>query len=116
MEENYSEILHPIEKEILYHISPNSKFITFDDLKELVDLNKYQDKLTQSGLDQLRRGLEWLRHKNFIKIESILSNVTISLDEYGLKSLEIGLPERRLVNAIIEGNNTLSDILEKKNP
>ena len=114
MEENYSEILHPIEKEILHHVSSDSKFMTFDDLKELVDLNKYQDKLTQSGLDQLRRGIEWLRHKNFIKIKSIPTNVTISLDEYGLKSLEIGLPERRLVNAIIEGNNNLSTILEKK--
>ncbi|MGD1835267.1 MAG: phenylalanine--tRNA ligase subunit alpha [Nitrososphaeraceae archaeon] len=114
MDENYSEILHPIEKEILSHISLDSKFIAFDDLKEQVDLNKYQDKLTQSGIDQLRRGLEWLKHKNFIKIEYIPSNVIISLDEYGLKSIDIGLPERRLVNAIINGYDQLSIILEKK--
>jgi phenylalanyl-tRNA synthetase alpha chain len=81
-----SQVLHPIEHKIIKTLkqTPN---ITPDELT----------KNTQLSIDQIRRGLEWLKYKNLIEIqESEL--LFASLGKNGKESLEKGLPERRLVN------------------
>ena len=80
--------LHPIEKKILHHIA------TLGSLS-LVELAK------KSGLtvDQVRRGVERLKFKNFVRVTHHFS-IIYELDERGKSALVRGLPERRLVSAI----------------
>ena len=81
-----SQVLHPIEHKIIKTLKQTSN-ITPDELA----------KNTQLSIDQVRRGLEWLKYKNLIEIqESEL--LFASLGKNGKESLEKGLPERRLVN------------------
>ena len=94
------EELHPIEKKIISSINSFSE-ISITDLVELSTLT----------LDQIRRGLEWLKYKNIIK--SNKTSTLISLDEIGRNAIERGLPERRLVKAVRDGNITIRTILEK---
>jgi phenylalanyl-tRNA synthetase alpha chain len=94
------EDLHPIEQKIISSFNSFSE-ISITDLEELSDLT----------LDQIRRGLEWLKYKNIIKSNKTSS--LISLDEIGRNAIEQGLPERRLVNAVRDGNISLRTILEK---
>jgi phenylalanyl-tRNA synthetase alpha chain len=94
------EDLHPIEKKII------SSFNSFSEIS-ITDLVK----LSTLTLDQIRRGLEWLKYKNIIKSNKI--HPFISLDEIGRNAIEHGLPERRLVKAVRDGNITLRTILEK---
>ena len=91
--------LHPIERAIL---------------KALVNRESIAADLiaTSTGLamDQVRRGIEWLKFKNFISvIESSGSNVYLTAE--GALAKTDGLPERRLVNAVKEGKNTTGEIL-----
>ncbi|HEX2487508.1 MAG TPA: phenylalanine--tRNA ligase subunit alpha [Nitrososphaeraceae archaeon] len=92
--------LHPIERKIISSLNPLSQ-ISLTDLIELSALN----------LDQIRRGLEWLKYKNII--ESNKPSTLITLDDLGRNAIEQGLPERRLVRAVRNGNITISTILEK---
>ncbi|HSF28385.1 MAG TPA: phenylalanine--tRNA ligase subunit alpha [Nitrosopumilaceae archaeon] len=81
-----SKVLHPIEHKIIKTLkeTPN---ITYDEIA----------KNTQLAIDQVRRGVEWLKHKNLVAIHE--SEVFFaSLGENGKKAAEKGLPERRLVN------------------
>jgi phenylalanyl-tRNA synthetase alpha chain len=96
---NLSE-LHPIERKIISSLNPLSQ-ISLTNLIELSALN----------LDQIRRGLEWLKYKNII--ESNKPSTLITLDDLGRNAIEQGLPERRLVRAVRNGNVTISTILEK---
>ena len=60
-------------------------------------------------IDQVRRGVEWLKFKNLILLgESSIS--IISLATNGQIAIKSGLPERRLINAIKDGKNTISQI------
>ena len=91
--------LHPIERAII---------------KALVNRESIAADLiaTSTGLamDQVRRGIEWLKFKNFISvIESSGSNVYLTAE--GALAKTDGLPERRLVNAVKEGKNTTGEIL-----
>ena len=95
------EELHPIETKILNSID------TFSE-NSLISL-KEKTNLT---IDQLRRGLEWLKFKNIIEYSK--PSIEFSLDDTGKNSIENGLPERRLVNAIKQGNTTIPKILENK--
>ncbi|MGQ0795726.1 MAG: phenylalanine--tRNA ligase subunit alpha [Nitrosopumilaceae archaeon] len=81
-----SQVLHPIEHKIIKTLkqTPN---ISPDELA----------KNTQLSIDQIRRGLEWLKYKNLIEIQESELLFT-SLGKNGKESLEKGLPERRLVN------------------
>ncbi|MGZ5486644.1 MAG: phenylalanine--tRNA ligase subunit alpha, partial [Nitrososphaeraceae archaeon] len=94
------EELHPIETKIISSINTFSE-ISLSNLIELTDLT----------LDQLRRGLEWLKFKNIIEVEK--TSTLISLDELGRNAIKHGLPERSLVKAIRDGNTTFPAILEK---
>ncbi|MGI0041925.1 MAG: phenylalanine--tRNA ligase subunit alpha, partial [Nitrosopumilaceae archaeon] len=81
-----SKVLHPIEHKIIKTLkeTPN---ITHEDLA----------KNAQLTIDQVRRGVEWLKYKNLVEVHE--SEVFFaSLGENGKNAAEKGLPERRLVN------------------
>jgi phenylalanyl-tRNA synthetase alpha chain len=60
--------------------------------------------------DQIRRGIEWLKFKNLISVNEV-STLTVSLDSAGQSATKLGLPERRLVNAVKEGKDTMAAVL-----
>ena len=91
--------LHPIETKILNSI----------DIFTKISLTNLIDK-THLTIDQIRRGLQWLKFKNIIEYSK--PSTLLSLDLLGKSSIEHGLPERRLVNAVKEGNTTITKILE----
>ena len=81
-----SQVLHPIEHKII------------KTLKQTPDITHEEiAKNAQLAIDQVRRGLEWLKYKNLIEIHE--SEVFfVSLGKNGKEALEKGLPERKLVN------------------
>src|SRR5271165_1089305 len=80
--------LHPIEKKILIALS------TVD----WVDLSKLSSP-TGLAIDQLRRGIEWLRSKELISVEE--SDVQLyTLGKEGKAAIKEGLPERRLLELV----------------
>jgi phenylalanyl-tRNA synthetase alpha chain len=91
--------LHPIERTLL---------------KALVSHQPVQaDALsTVTGLtvDQVRRGIEWLKFKNLILVNES-SKSKICLTSEGVQASIAGLPERKLVNAIREGKDTIAIIV-----
>lgn len=96
-----TEELHPIETKILDAID------TFTE----IPLTSLIEK-TNLTIDQIRRGLQWLKFKNIIEYSK--PSTLLTLDISGKSSVEHGLPERRLVTAINEGNTTITKILENK--
>ena len=96
-----TEELHPIETKILDAID------TFTEIPSTSLIEK-----TNLTIDQIRRGLQWLKFKNIIQYSK--PSTLLTLDISGKSSVEHGLPERRLVIAINEGNTTITKILENK--
>jgi len=93
-----SEVLHPIEKKVINFLKekPNSNL---DDIVNGTDLS----------IDQVRRGIEWLRLKGLTDvIES--ENISIILGKNGLDAKEHGLPERKLVKLIESKPKTFEEI------
>ena len=68
---------------------------------------------TNQSIDQVRRGIEWLKFKNLISLNE-RSSIILSLGSNGQNAAVQGLPERRLVNAVKEGRKTFAAILESK--
>jgi phenylalanyl-tRNA synthetase alpha chain len=95
--------LHPIEKKILSILYPlKEKWITDNQLI----------KETELSIDQIRRGVEWLKFKNLILIEDS-SDVKIYLkNKSTLENNDFVLPERKMVNCIKKGNNNIVDIIK----
>jgi phenylalanyl-tRNA synthetase alpha chain len=90
---------HPIERLILKSLS-NS-----DDVRA-------ESLVTSTGLslDQIRRGVEWLKFKNLISIkESSTQRVFLAFE--GMAAAKNGLPERRLTNSLKEGKTTITEVL-----
>lgn len=96
-----TEELHPIETKILDAIDT----FTENSLTTLIEK-------TNLTIDQIRRGLQWLKFKNIIEYSKPANLLTIDIS--GKSSIDHGLPERRLVNAVKEGNTTIAKILENK--
>ena len=93
-----SQILHDIEKKIIDSLQKKSEQ-TPEQLSESTELS----------IDQVRRGIEWLRLKEFANvIES--SKVTVSLGRNGIDSLKNGLPERKLMDLIKDGSKSFEEI------
>jgi phenylalanyl-tRNA synthetase alpha chain len=93
------EVFHPIERSILNSLSNN-------DHVEAHSLGAS----TGLSIDQIRRGIEWLKFKNLVSIdESSTQRVFVASD--GMEAAKKGLPERRLVNSIKEGKVTISEVL-----
>ena len=96
-----SDELHPIEKSILRALAKSGRWMSVEDLVDS----------TNQSIDQVRRGIEWLKFKNLISLKD-RSSVIISLGPNGQKAAVEGLPERRLVNAVRQGSKTPASILE----
>ncbi|MDG6922784.1 MAG: phenylalanine--tRNA ligase subunit alpha [Nitrososphaerota archaeon] len=91
-----SSPLHPIEKTILgsLRVSTDSR-IGLDELVSTSNLS----------IDQVRRGVEWLKAKDLIQTDQ-KEVTTYSLGPEGQTVLKVGLPERKLVNLIKSLSNT----------
>jgi len=90
--------LHDIEKQIskLLQSTPN---LTEEQLA-------HETKLS---MDQIRRGVEWLRQKSLADVRDSTS-ISYSLGKNGLDALKNGLPERRLVNLVKDGPKTFDEV------
>ncbi len=81
-----SQVLHPIEQKILKSLLERQN-LTPEELTEK----------TQLSIDQVRRGIEWLKFKDLIQVNESERNF-VMLGKRGNEALQNGLPERRLVN------------------
>ncbi len=81
-----SQVLHPIEQKILKTLAGNKNLTP----EELADITKL-------SLDQIRRGIEWLKFKNLASVTESEKTV-VTLGKRGSEALQKGLPERQLVN------------------
>ena len=93
-----SQVFHDIEKKILETLqkTPNQ---TPEQLS----------KNTELSIDQIRRGIEWLRLKDLALVTES-QQVNISLGPNGLDSLKNGLPERKLIDLIKNEPKTFEQI------
>ena len=93
-----SHVLHDIEKQIVKL------------LKSTPNLTEEQlSKTTSLSMDQIRRGVEWLRQKKLADVTET-TNTSCSLGKNGLDALKNGLPERRLVTLVQDGPKTFDAI------
>ena len=93
-----SHVLHDIEKQIIKVLQS--------------DPNLTEEKISQEtklSMDQIRRGVEWLRQKKLGDVSESV-NISLSLGKNGLDALKNGLPERRLVNLVKDGPKTFDEI------
>jgi phenylalanyl-tRNA synthetase alpha chain len=97
MQENQSQ-LHPIERSLLKTLV-SSQPMSIESLSHVTGLN----------IDQVRRGIEWLKYKNLISIRD-KSTVKISIGKNGLKAIQNQFPERRLVESVKQGFNTMKKL------
>src|SRR5918997_2501033 len=65
---------------------------------------------TGLSIDQIRRGIEWLKFKGLIVVEQI-STQRVFITSKGVEAAKNGLPERRLINSLKDGNATLAQVL-----
>src|ERR671919_1441700 len=93
------QTFHPIERSILNSLSNNDHVGTHSLAAS-----------TGLSIDQIRRGIEWLKFKNLISIEESSSQRVFAASE-GMEAAKKGLPERRLVNSLKEGKVTISEVL-----
>ncbi|MDQ5863557.1 MAG: phenylalanine--tRNA ligase subunit alpha [Thermoproteota archaeon] len=96
-----TQALHPIERSILNSLS-NNDHILVDSLVANTGLS----------IDQIRRGIEWLKFKGLIVVEQI-STQRVFITSRGAEAAKNGLPERRLLNSLKDGNATLAQVLAK---
>ncbi len=106
--ENNSELsissLHPIEKKILTVLRlVESDWVTESDIVKSSELT----------VDQVRRGVEWLRYKDLVQIiEDTDFKIYLHPDMSDKEHLV--LPERKLVNIVNKGVNKLSEIISSE--
>jgi phenylalanyl-tRNA synthetase alpha chain len=90
---------HPIERSIL-----KSLYNTDDVQAESLVAS------TGLSIDQVRRGIEWLKFKNLVSTKET-STQRIFLASEGIAAAKNGLPERRFVNSLKEGKATIAEVL-----
>ncbi|HET6590177.1 MAG TPA: phenylalanine--tRNA ligase subunit alpha [Candidatus Nitrosocosmicus sp.] len=93
--------LHPIERKILSILRFKEDWITDEELAA-------ESNLT---LDQIRRGVEWLKYKNLIQIDEF-NDVSFALSKSVLEADKFVLPERKLVNTIQAGTSVIPQIIK----
>jgi len=94
--------LHPIEKNILSILHHSGGRWTGEN--QLIEKSKL-------SIDQIRRGVEWLKFKNLIAIKDS-SDFEISLKQSNITNNDFVLPERKLINCVKKGKKTITDILK----
>ena len=93
-----SQVLHDIEKKIIDSLQKKSEQ-TPEQLSESTELS----------IDQIRRGIEWLRLKELAQVKES-SKVEISLGQNGIDAFKNGLPERKLMDLIKDGPKTFDEV------
>ena len=93
-----SQVLHPIEKQIIKSLR-ESKSSTPENLV----------KSTKLSIDQIRRGMEWLKLKGLADVKEV-EKTTLKLGPNGLDAKKNGLPERKLVNSITDGPKSFDEV------
>ena len=93
-----SQVFHDIEKKILETLqkTPNQS-------------PEQLSKNTELSIDQIRRGIEWLRLKDLALVNES-EKITFSLGPNGLDSFKNGLPERKLINLLKDKPKTFEEI------
>lgn len=97
MQDNESQ-LHPIEKSLLKTLA-SSQPMSIENLSHASGLK----------IDQVRRGIEWLKYKNLISIRDKPTS-KISVGKNGLNAIKNQFPERRLVQLVKQGFNTMKKL------
>ncbi len=96
--------LHPIEKKILSVLRlVEADWVTESDLIKSSELT----------VDQVRRGVEWLRYKDLVQISED-TNIKIYLHPDMSDKEPLVLPERKLVNIVDKGVTKLSEIINSE--
>ena len=93
-----SLVLHDIEKKIIESLQ-----------KKSVQNPDQLSESTQLSIDQIRRGIEWLRLKELAEVKET-SKVEISLGQNGIDAFKNGLPERKLMDLIKDGPKTFDEL------
>ena len=93
-----SQIFHEIEKKIINSLQ-----------KKLEQTPEQLSESTELSIDQIRRGIEWLRLKELAQVNES-SKVTISLGKNGIDAFKNGLPERKLMELIKDSPKTFDDV------
>jgi len=91
-------VLHDIEKQIVKALQSEPNLTEEQLVQE-----------TKLSMDQIRRGVEWLRQKKLADVSETIK-ISSSLGKNGLDALKNGLPERRLVNLVKDGPKTFDEI------
>jgi len=98
-----SQVLHPIEQKILKSLLEKQN-LTPEDLCEK----------TQLSIDQVRRGIEWLKFKKLVQVNESEKNF-VALGKMGKQAFEKGLPERQLVNYLKSIDGFSCEMTQAKN-
>jgi len=98
-----SQVLHPIEHKILKSLLEKQN-LTPEELCEK----------TQLSIDQVRRGIEWLKFKDLVQVNELEKNFA-ALGKRGNEAFEKGLPERQLVNYLKSLSGFSCEISEATN-
>jgi len=98
-----SQVLHPIEHKILKSLLEKQN-LTPEELCEK----------TQLSIDQVRRGIEWLKFKDLVQVNESEKNF-VALGKRGNEAFEKELPERQLVNYLKSLSGFSCEISEAKN-
>jgi phenylalanyl-tRNA synthetase alpha chain len=98
-----SQVLHPIEQKILKSLLEKQN-LTPEELSEKTELS----------IDQVRRGIEWLRFKDLVQVNESEKHF-VSLGKRGLEASDNGLPERQLVNYLKSSLGSSCEMNEAKN-
>ena len=93
-----SQIFHEIEKKIINSLQ-----------KKLEQTPEQLSESTKLSIDQIRRGIEWLRLKELAQVNES-SKVTITLGKNGIDAFKNGLPERKLMELIKDSPKTFDDV------
>jgi len=93
-----SQVLHDIEKQII-NVLQSDPNLTVEQISQETNLS----------MDQIRRGVEWLRQKKLADVSEFV-NISLSLGKNGQDALKNGLPERRLANLVKDSPKTFDEI------
>lgn len=97
------QVLHPIEQQILKSLLEKQN-MTPEELAEK----------TKLSIDQVRRGIEWLKFKELVHVNESQKNF-IALGKGGHEAFEKGFPERNLVNLLRTKFGASCEMSEVKN-
>jgi len=99
-----SQVFHSIEKKIIKLLKEKSN-LTPEQISEKTELS----------IDQVRRGIEWLRLKGLAEVKEI-EKISIKLGEKGIDAQKNGLPERKLVNLVNDKPKSFEEIKKNMDP